>query len=100
MGSSGRCCTKAGPGWKVAPSMDSTMLQANGRTAQRKQEREREKGTFIKQKQPPDAPTFVIKLRSREKGEKEEHLAMGKGKTAHKSDWVFWNDSKLLTGSL
>lgn len=92
MGSSGRCCTKAGPGWTAAPSMDSTMLQAKGRIAQGKQERrggQTEKGTFVKQNQPPDVPTFVIKLRSREKGEKEEHLAMGKGKTAQKSDQVF-----------
>ena len=102
-GSSGRCCTRAGPGWRAAPSMDSTTLQAKGRTAQGKQDRrggQTEKGTRVKQKQSSGAPTFVIKLRSREKGDKEEHLATGKGKTAHKSHRVFWNDSKLLTGSL
>lgn len=79
------------------------MLQVKERTAQKKQEKrggQTDKGTFIKPIQPTDALTFVVRLRSREKGEKEKYLAMGRGKTAHTNNPVFWKDSKLLTGSL
>lgn len=31
MGSLGQCCTRAGPGWRAAPSMGSTVLRAEGR---------------------------------------------------------------------
>lgn len=78
------------------------MLLAKERTAQKKQEKRggrTDKGTFICY-QLPDVLTFVVRLRSREKGEKEEYLAMGRGKTAHTNQRVFWKDSKLLTGSL
>lgn len=62
------------------------MLLAEERTAQKKQEKRggrTDKGTFIKQIQLPDVLTFVVRLRSREKGEKEDYLAMGRGKTGH-----------------
>lgn len=69
--------------------------QKGERLRESRREGQTEKGTFIKQNQSPDAPTFVVKLRSREKGEKEEHLAMGKGKQPTKTTGYFGTTSCL-----
>lgn len=80
-GSSGRCCTDAGPEWRAAPSMDNTMLQGKGRRAQRNQDRRQtDKGTFISQNQPPVALTFVVKLRSGEKKRERRTFSNGQRK--------------------